>query len=203
MTNFTKKIIISHRNKIDGVNKNISNYFNLESEIKMAGLIVGNLCSLLAMITDSISSSRKTARGVLLIQCLSQLIYGIGAIALKGYSAAVQNGVSIARNYFAIKEEKSKWIEWVLIALGVALGLWFNNLGFFGWLPILANLEYSIAVFNFKDDERALKIAFMICTILFAVFNIVILNIVGIISNMVVIAATVLFLVREKKIDQR
>ena len=168
-------------------------------EEKMTGLIIGNLCSLLAMITDSVSSSRKTARGVLIVQCLSQAIYGIGAIALKGYSAAVQNGVSILRNLFAIKEGKSKIVEWGLIALVVVLGLWFNNRGFFGWLPVLANLEYSIAVFRFKDNERDLKIAFMICTILFAVFNVVVLNVVGVAANLVVIVTTVVFLVKGKK----
>ena len=43
-------------------------------------IIIGNICSLLAMATDSISSTRKTARGVLLVQCLSQIIYCAGAI---------------------------------------------------------------------------------------------------------------------------
>ena len=165
----------------------------------MTELIIGNLCSLLAMVTDSVSSSRKTAKGVLFVQCISQAIYGAGAIALKGYSAAVQNGVSIFRNIFAIKGGNNKAIEWVLIGLGVVLGLWFNNRGFFGLLPIIANLEYTIAVFRFKDNEKALKIAFMICTMLFAVFNAVILNLVGVAANLVVIVSTIVFLIKDKK----
>ena len=165
----------------------------------MTGLIIGNLCSLLAMVTDSVSSSRKTARGVLVVQCVSQFIYGMGAIALKGYSAAVQNVVSIFRNLFAIKGGKSKTIEWTLIALGVVLGIVFNNRGIFGILPVLANLEYTVAVFKYKDDERALKIAFMICTILFMIFNAVVMNFVGMISNLIVIVSTIIFLIKEKK----
>ncbi|MBR5229968.1 MAG: YgjV family protein [Firmicutes bacterium] len=165
----------------------------------MTGLIIGNLCSLLAMVTDSVSSSRKTAKGVLLVQCMSQIIYGAGAIALKGYSAAVQNVVSMFRNLFAIKGGNNKMVEWTLIALGVVLGIVFNNRGFYGLLPVIANLEYTVAVFKFKDDERALKIAFMICTILFMIFNAVIMNIVGLISNVVVIGSTVIFLIKEKK----
>jgi len=45
-------------------------------------IIIGNICSLLAMGTDSLSSTRKNARDVLLVQCLSQLIYGIGSVIL-------------------------------------------------------------------------------------------------------------------------
>ena len=93
-------------------------------------LIAGNLCSLLGMVTDSVSASRKTAKGVLLVQSLSQLIYCIGTIFLKGYSGAVQNAVSIIRNLFAINQTNNKFVEWSLVILGVVLGIWFNNYHF-------------------------------------------------------------------------
>ena len=35
-------------------------------------LIVGNMCSLLVMATDSFRSTRKTTRGVLMVQSISQ-----------------------------------------------------------------------------------------------------------------------------------
>ena len=162
-------------------------------------IIVGNLCSLLAMGTDVVSSSRKTAKGVLLVQCVSQLIYAIGGIILKGYSATVQNLVSILRNIAAIKEEHSKIVEWGLIGLGVVLGIIFNNRGMVGLLPVLANLEYSFAVFRFQNNEVALKIAFLVCNAMFAVFNIVILNFVGACANAVVFTMTVVFLLKNAK----
>lgn len=43
-------------------------------------LLVGNVCSLLAMVTDSVSAAQKTVKRVLLIQCISQLIYCTGTI---------------------------------------------------------------------------------------------------------------------------
>ena len=161
-------------------------------------IIIGNICSLLAMATDSVSSTRKTAGGVLLVQCLSQIIYGIGAVILKGYSAAVQNTVSILRNLAAVKGETPKWLQWLLIALGVVLGLWFNNLGFIGLLPVLANLEYSLAIFRFRENERALKVAFMVSVGLYAIFNIFILNIVGFVTNTAVVITTALYLIRTR-----
>ena len=164
----------------------------------MNSLIIGNISSLLAMITDAISSSRKTARGVLFMQTISQLIYTAGSIILRGYSAAVQNVIGVVRNLLAMSGKDNKYIEWLLIVLGVVLGLAFNNRGIYGWLPVLSNLEYSLAVFKFKNNERALKIAFAISIALYAMFNIVLLNFVGFASNMIIIVTTILFVVKDK-----
>ena len=161
-------------------------------------IIIGNVCSLLAMITDSISSTRKTAKGVLLVQNLSQLIYCIGTIVLKGYSGAVQNVVSIIRNFVAIREINSKWVQWVLVLLGVVLGIGFNNLGWVGYLPVIANLQYTLAIFRFGNNERALKTAFAVCVGLFALFNLAIFNFVGFVTNLVVMITTLIMLFKKK-----
>ena len=163
------------------------------------GIILGNVFSLCASISDTLSSSRKTAKGVLLVQCLSQVFYLASTLALKGYSAAVQNAVSIFRNLAAISKKENKLVEWILVILGVVLGLLFNNRGFIGLLPVVANLEYTLAVFRFKDNERALKIAFAICIALFMVFNVALLNFVGAITNAMVLVMTILFVVKGGK----
>lgn len=163
------------------------------------GLIVGNLFSLFGMVADGVSSSRKTARGMLLVQCLGQLLYSVSAIALKGYSAAVQNVVSILRNLLASSKFRSKTVEWCMVVLAVILGLLFNNLGLIGVLPVVANLEYTLAVFRFRDNERSLKIAFLICVLLYTVFNVIILNIVGAASNVVVAVMTISALIKMAK----
>lgn len=162
-------------------------------------LIVGNVCSLLAMITDSVSAAQKTPKAVLLVQSLSQLIYCIGTVILKGYSGAVQNAVSIVRNFIAIRGPVSKYVEWSLLILGIVLGIGFNNLGLMGLLPVIANAQYTVAVFRFRDNERALKISFAISVGLFALFNIAILNLVGLISNSVVCACAAVNLWKSRK----
>lgn len=162
-------------------------------------LLAGNTFSLLAMVTDSFSASRKTPRGVLLAQTVSQLFYFTGTMILGGYSACVQNVVSILRNLAAIRGVKKKWIEWTLVGLGVVFGVWFNTLGVVGLLPVLANLEYTLAVFRFSDNERALKLAFLVNAILFAVFNAVIWNFVGVLSDTVVFISLIVYFIRNRK----
>ena len=153
-------------------------------------LILGNLFSLLAMFTDSWSASQKTAKKVLEVQLLSQFSYGASSFVLGGYSAVAQNVVSALRNLAAIRNIRNAALEWILVGTGVVLGLAFNNLGFMGLLPVIASTQYSLAIFRFRDNERALKISFMISCVLFTVFNLVILNIVGVVTNTVITIST-------------
>ena len=86
-------------------------------------IVLGNICSLFAMGTDSISSSRKTINSMLWVQNASQLLYCISSVLLKGYSGAVQNVVCVIRNLTVIKGINSKFLEWILVISGVVIGL--------------------------------------------------------------------------------
>ena len=163
----------------------------------MKEIIIGNVCSLCAMVSDSVSGTRKKQNQILAIQILSQVFYGVGSILLKGYSSTAQNLVAVLRNLAAMKRIKSKVVEWILILLGVVLGVVFNNRGALGWLPIAANLEYSIAVFRFRDRERSLKLAFLVNMLMYSVFSFAIMNYVGCAANIVVAVTTAVSLIRE------
>lgn len=162
-------------------------------------IIIGNICCLCAMITDSFSGTRKKNSEIMGFQIFGQLFYGVGNIVLKGYSGAVQNAVAILRNFVAMKNIKNKVLEWTLILLGVVLGVVFNNRGLWGLLPVVANLEYSIAIFKFKDNERNLKISFIINLIMFSVYSGVILSFVGVVSNLVIAGTTLISLIKTSK----
>ena len=63
---------------------------------------------------------------------------------------------------------------------------------------MLANFQYTIAVFRFKDNERALKKSFLVCVLMFAVFHLSIYNVVGFISNLMIFATTGFVLVKDR-----
>ena len=159
-------------------------------------IIIGNLFSLCAMISDSISGTRKKHSEIMAVQIVSQFFYGASSIVLKGYSSTVQNVVAVLRNLAAMKNVKSKVLEWGLILAGVVLGVVFNNRGLLGWLPIVANLEYSIAVFKWKENEKALKLAFIVNMVMYAVFSLVIMNYVGTLSCTVIAVTTAISLLK-------
>ena len=114
-------------------------------------------------------------------------------------SSTAQNAVAVFRNLAAMKNVKSKALEWSLILAGVVLGVIFNNRRLLGWLPIIANLEYSVAVFKLKDNETALKTAFIVNMVMYAVFSLVILNYVGTASCAVIAVTTAVSLIKGKR----
>ena len=167
--------------------------------MNQTSIILGNLFSLCAMISDSVSGTRKKHSEIMAVQIVSQFFYAASSIVLKGYSSTAQNVVAVFRNFAAMKNIKSKALEWGLILAGVVLGVAFNNRGLLGWLPIIANLEYSVAVFKLKENEKALKLAFIINMIMYAVFSAIIMNYVGVLSCVVIAATTAVSLSKTGK----
>lgn len=162
-------------------------------------LITGNLCTVIGMIINAFSATRKTTKSVLRTQNLSQLFYCSGSVVLKGYSGAVQCIISILRNFTALRNINSKAVEWLLIALGVVLGVVCNNRGFIGLLPVIGNLQYTLAVFRIRENEWALKLSFLFSVLAFAVFNAAIFNFAGAASDLVVVITTAAVLVKSAK----
>ena len=118
---------------------------------------------------------------------------------LQGYSAVVQHAVSVVRNLAAIRGVQSKAVEWGLVGIACVVGVVFNNLGVIGWLPVIANLEYSLAVFRFKENDTALKKTLLLTLALYAAFNLSIQNYVGVLSNAAVFMSALVFLIKENK----
>lgn len=164
----------------------------------MFDIVLGNVCSIGAMICDSISGTRKTAKGVLLVQVISQVFYAVGSFVLKGYSATVQNIVTIFRNTYAVYGKHNKVIEWFFVVLPVVLGFVFNNRGLLGVLPIVANLQYAVTMVLCKGNARKLKYSLLVVSAMFSVFNFCILNFVSGVACIVTFVVTTVSLVKEK-----
>lgn len=161
-------------------------------------VIVGNLCSIGATISDSISGTRKNKKEMLIYQSISQIFYIICSVALKGYSATVQNVVAIIRNLFAAFDKKNKYIEIALIIIPLVLGIVFNNRGLVGLLPVAANLSYGICMFSKNQDPDRLKFIFILNIISYTIFNFYILNYVGGIFNTISAISTTISLIKSK-----
>ena len=161
-------------------------------------VIAGNVCSIGAMISDSYSGTRKNEKGILLAQCVSQIFYAAGSIILKGYSATVQNVVTIFRNIYAVYGKHNKAVEWFFVLLPFVLGFVFNNRGLLGVLPVVANLQYSLTMVLSKNDPVKLRKSLVVVCVMFTVFNFAILNFVSGFACIFTGIVTVTSLVKEK-----
>lgn len=165
----------------------------------MINIILGNITSLLSCLLDSYSATKSSKRGMLRIQCFSVIIYTISNSLLKAYSTVVQNLCALVRNILAAKGIENKIIEYIIIAAAFILGIYFNNLGFIGLLPVFGNVEYSICMFALKDNIKGIKISFLICNICFVILNIYIKNYVGAILTLITAITTAIELYKMKK----
>lgn len=86
-------------------------------------ITVGNILSLCAAVSDSISGTRKKHKEIMAIQIVSRFFYGASSIVLKGYSSTAQNAVAVFRSLTAMKKVKSRVLEWILVAASVVLGI--------------------------------------------------------------------------------
>ena len=165
----------------------------------MIEVIIGNITSIGAMICDSYSGTRRTRRDMLLAQIVSQFFYIASSIVLKAYSATTQNVVTVFRNLVAIKKDPSKKMAIFFTALPVVLGLIFNNRGLMGLIPIVANLEYSIVMFACPKNVNAIKLALIVNSLLFTVFNFYVLNFVSAVACIVICVTTAISIYKSKK----
>ena len=127
-----------------------------------------------------------------------QLFYGASSLVLKGYSAVVQSSLALVRNILAIRKIHSDILEWIILILGIVLGIAFNNLGLLGYLPVIANGLYTFSIFRISHNQTALRWAFLIYLVLYAIFDLFILNYVGAAATAIAIVSTAVSIVRNR-----
>ncbi|MBP5698008.1 MAG: YgjV family protein [Alphaproteobacteria bacterium] len=117
-------------------------------------LIIGNIFSLLSAICIAISVIKKSKKGFMYWQ-IGDTFFGIIAnIALYAYAALVISIICFIRNILSYKDKLSINITYILLFLSVAVGLYANNRGIIGLLPIIASASYTICIYITKNEQQ-------------------------------------------------
>jgi len=150
-------------------------------------LIIANILSLLGNICFTTSALFKSKRKIILFQSLNHTLSLISEVLTKAYSGVVQDAVSLVRNFVLLFiKDNSKRIK-ILISIicaiaCVSIGVWvniaFSDNIWYGYLPIIANLEYSIIiiipfVIRLSDlkAEFIIKVSLLISGILWGMYG--------------------------------
>lgn len=152
-------------------------------------LIVSNVLSFIGMTLFFISSFLKSKKRILLLQSSNHFLNSIGMSLVGRYSGASQDGVSLIRNIFLLLGKNNKFLTCFFISLAFGLGLTFNIIDFvvnanvmnfiMGFLPVLANLEYSIVILLPNVKVPQIKMAMAVSALLWGTYSFYI----GIIPN--------------------
>ena len=108
--------------------------------------IIANCFSLASASFLAYSTFSKKKEKMLIYQSFDVFFCFLADIVVGSYSAAVTCVINLTRNILAAKNKLKIWMSVVCVILTVILGLSFNQIGFIGWFPILASVEYTVAI---------------------------------------------------------
>lgn len=130
----------------------------------MTQLIYGNVVALIASLLMVYAGTIKDRKKIIYIQTLQISTFTLSALILGGYTGAIVNLISIARNILCYKDKLTNSMKAILILLSIIFSLLFNNLGFLGLLPLISTVIYTL----FMDVKSAIKLKLLIVfTIMF------------------------------------
>ncbi|MBQ6335006.1 MAG: YgjV family protein [Erysipelotrichaceae bacterium] len=121
-------------------------------------ILVANILLIIGDIVLLAGARFKEKKQILYIQILSMLIMSLASLLLKGYSGIVQDVLGIIRNLLSIKGITGKYLSYLFIVASIVFGILFNNLGFLGTLPIIANVSQSLIVMDPKAKAWQIKL---------------------------------------------
>lgn len=117
-------------------------------------LVIGNIFSLLCAICIAMSVVKKSKKDFMYWQIGCTLFGGIANIILYAYAAFVISSVSLIRDILSYKNKLTKNITIVLLIISIIIGLYANNLGIIGLLPIIASASYTLCIYITKNEQQ-------------------------------------------------
>ena len=163
-----------------------------------AQILLGNGVFFLGAVILVLLGLIKTKRNILIAQILQEAFMGAGMLILGGIAGFIVDVISIFRNLVCIKWNYT--LKWKLIFIAAQAGLYavFGTEGLCGWLPVVAMCLFTW----FLDSENVilLKVLIAVMQLMWLVYDISIVNYVGMVVDVVSAVTNVvgIFLVRKK-----
>lgn len=122
--------------------------------MNMEDLIIGNLFSLASAICIAVSAAKNSKKDFMFWQ-VGDTAFGIFAnIFLQAYAALVISLTCLIRNILSYKGKLTQTITYIIIFISTIISFYANNLGWIGWLPIIASDSFTLGVYLTKNDQQ-------------------------------------------------
>ena len=119
-----------------------------------AHLITGNIFSFLSALFIAVSVIKKNKQGLIGWQIVDVVCCILSNFFLAAYAALTTNSVALIRNVLAYKNANGKKTTIALTVLCVIAGLYANNRGVIGLLPIVASASYTVMMFTTQNEQQ-------------------------------------------------
>ena len=166
--------------------------------------IVAQIIGFIAFTVSLIAYHRKEKKNILSNMLLSNILNLIHYLLLGAFSGCITKLLAIVRDYFIIfKEKHSKFSNKVYLMLFILLYIIaavFTYNGILSILPLVAAIIYIIFIWN--GNEVIIKKTAFFCNFLWLIYNVFVLSIAGIISNIISLLSTLIAIINTKKVSQ-
>jgi len=161
-------------------------------------LIIGNIFSLLSSLCIAISAAQKSKKDLIKWQTFNIVFYMIACVVLEAYAALVSIFIALVRNVLSYKDRLTKKITAFLCLLIVIAGMWANNRGAVGILPIIAILSYTIFIYTTKNEQQ-MRYALILNMVLWLIHNVYIMAYPSALTNVLICLWTLIQIFKHKK----
>lgn len=117
-------------------------------------LIAGNIFSFLSALCIAISVVKKNKTDLIYWQILDTLFCILASAFLFAYASLVTNSIALVRNVLAYKGKLSNIYTFVLCLVVILVGIYVNNIGIYGILPIAAMVVYTFYLYAAKNEQQ-------------------------------------------------
>lgn len=136
----------------------------------MLDLVIGNCISAVASVFLAISNCAQSQKKIYLFQLLETATFCVSSIFFASWAGLSTLLISLVRNILVVKNRLRKWHVYLFAALVVIIGLYVNNRGWLGLLPLAATVEITFANYYAKSVPL-IKVSVLVNTILWAVYS--------------------------------
>lgn len=116
----------------------------------MTNIVIGNIISFIAAIFMAISCAVKNRKFIFYLQALNCFILAVASVFFGAYAGITTLLISTVRNIIVAHDKYTKPVMYVFLVLTVVLGIFANNRGFTGLLPVIATVQYTLCLNLFK-----------------------------------------------------
>ena len=163
--------------------------------------IISQILALLAFIVSLVAFHRKNKKNILGNMIISNILNLLHYLLLGAYSGCITKVIAILRDSFIIYKEKNKKLSsifflfiFLVIYLVTAIITYDGILSLF---PLFAATSYIVFIWNGK--ELTIKRIALVGYFLWLGYNIYVMSIIGIISNVVAIISVIIAIINYKK----
>ena len=164
----------------------------------MKNIIIGNILAIVANILLAVSCCANSPKKVYGIQIIENIVLAVADAFLGSFSGISTLLICSVRNFLLVKEKFNKKCMVITSLAVLFVGLYVNNRGFIGLLPISATIILTVCTYYAKQ-LFAIKAALLLNITLWMIHDIAVYDFASVIFGFATAIVCIISMIKAKK----